>query len=412
MSKFWLLVKQLYTQKVKAKSFIFSIVLYIAVISGFMFWSDIKEAFFEEEPLQVAMINETNAEIEALFKSTNDIEFTFPEEAITEVEKQVIDGDYDAAIFVKDLNQSLAAEIATFEPLTFNDQMSLSAILQNAGKLYEVQQLNLSAEEAEKILQSETAISMKNLNEASTSGKSEDEKAAGIGASFLVGFLIYSFVMTFLSMITTDVASEKGSRVLEVLLASVKPATHFMAKLTGTFLLALTQIGTLLLIQGLLFKFIDGGSKWEMVLDIVNELSFTYIGYAIAFLLLTIILYLILGALLGSLVSKVEESSQAMMPAMMVGIIGFYVLISGMASPDTMLIKVFSYIPFTSGMVMPLRIGATDLSSFEPMLSMGILVATVILMFLLSLSFYKRSVLTYSTGGIIQKIKTVLKVTT
>ena len=412
MSKFWLLVKQLYVQKVKAKSFIFSIVLYIAVISGFMFWSDIKEAFFEEEPLQVAMINETNAEIEALFKSTNDIEFTFPSEAIADVEKQVIDGDYDAAIFVKDLNQSLAAEIATFEPLTFNDQMSLSATLQNAGKLYEVQQLNLSAEEAEKILQSETAISMKNLNEESTSGKSEDEKAAGIGASFLVGFLIYSFVMTFLSMITTDVASEKGSRVLEVLLASVKPATHFMAKLTGTFLLALTQIGALLLIQGLLFKFIDGGSKWNMVLDIVNELSFTYIGYAIAFLLLTIILYLILGALLGSLVSKVEESSQAMMPAMMVGIIGFYVLISGMASPDTMLIKVFSYIPFTSGMVMPLRIGATDLSSFEPMLSMGILVATVILMFLLSLSFYKRSVLTYSTGGIVQKIKTVLKVTT
>ena len=119
----------------------------------------------------------------------------------------------------------------------------------------------MTAEQAEKILQSETIISMKNLNEQSVSGKSEDEKAAGIGASFLVGFLIYSFVMTFLSMITTDVASEKGSRVLEVLLASVKPATHFMAKLTGTFLLALTQIAALLLIQGLLFMFIDGGIK-------------------------------------------------------------------------------------------------------------------------------------------------------
>ena len=71
---------------------------------------------------------------------------------------------------------------------------------------------------------------MKNLNNESVSGKSEDEKAAGIGASFLVGFLIYSFVMTFLSMITTEVASEKGSRVLEVLLASVKPSTHFYGK--------------------------------------------------------------------------------------------------------------------------------------------------------------------------------------
>lgn len=412
MSKFWLLVKQLYTQKVKAKSFIISIVLYVAVISGFMFWSDIKEAFFQKEPLQIALINETDAEIDALFESSSDIEFLFPSDEISDIEKRVIDGDYAAAIFIKDQDNSLAAEIATFEPLNFNDQLSISSTLQYAGKIYEVQQLNLTADQAQKILQSETVITMKSLDEQSGGGKSEDEKAAGIGASFLVGFLIYSFVMTFLSMITTDVASEKGSRVLEVLLASVKPSTHFMAKLTGTFLLALTQIGALLLIQGLLFMFIDGGSKWDSVVELANELSFNYIGYAISFLLLTIILYLILGALLGSLVSKVEESSQAMMPAMMVGIIGFYVLISGMASPDTMLIKVFSYIPFTSGMVMPLRIGATDIASIEPIVSMLVLIGTVILMFLLSLSFYKRSVLTYSSGGIIQKIKTVLKVTT
>lgn len=412
MSKFWLLVKQLYVQKVKAKSFIFSIVLYVVVISGVMFWSNIKEAFFQEDALQIALINETDVEIEALFESTSDIQFTFPTDEIDKVEEQVINGDFAAVIFVEDQDNSLAAEIATFEPLKFNDQQSLSATLQYAGKIYEVQQLNLTAEQADKILQSETTITMKNLDEQSSSGKSEDEKAAGIGASFLVGFLIYSFVMTFLSMITTDVASEKGSRVLEVLLASVKPSTHFMAKLTGTFLLALTQIAALLLIQGLLFALIDGGSKWDVVQEIANELSFVFIGYSVAFLLITIILYLILGALLGSLVSKVEESGQAMMPAMMVGIIGFYVLISGMASPDTMLIKVFSYIPFTSGMVMPLRIGATDIPSVEPIISMAILIGTVIILFLLSLSFYKRSVLTYSSGGIIQKIKTVLKVTT
>ncbi|MGB3102387.1 MAG: ABC transporter permease, partial [Psychrobacillus psychrotolerans] len=243
MSKFWLLVKQLYVQKVKAKSFIFSIILYVAVISGVMFWSDIKEAFFQEDALQIALINETDVEIEALFESTSDLEFSFPTDDLEKVEQQVVDGDFAAVIFVEDQDNSLTAEIATFEPLTFNDQLSLSSTLQYAGKIYEVQQLNLTAEEADKILQSETIITMKNLNEQSVSGKSEDEKAAGIGASFLVGFLIYSFVMTFLSMITTDVASEKGSRVLEVLLASVKPATHFMAKLTGTFLLALTQIG-------------------------------------------------------------------------------------------------------------------------------------------------------------------------
>ncbi|MGE7836865.1 ABC transporter permease [Viridibacillus arvi] len=412
MSKFWILVKQLYKQKIKAKSFIFSILLYLVVISCVMFWSDIKEALFSEEPLKVAVINDTDADFKALFTSSADVEFSFPKDNESKVEKKVKDGDLDAAIFIQDKAGSLVAEIATFNPLKFNDQQSLSSSIQYAGKLYEVQQLNLTAEQADKILQSETMITTKNLNEEAAGGKSEDEKSAGIGASMIVGFIIYGFVMSFLSMITTDVASEKGSRVLEVLLASIKPVTHFLAKLTGTFLLAVTQIVILFAVQSLLFILVDGGEKWDTVIEVINSLSAGYVAYVLAFLILTILLFLIMGALLGSLVSKVEESGQAMMPAMMVGVGGFYVLLSGMYSPDTILVKVCSYIPFTAGMVMPLRIGATDIAASEPMISLGILIVTVVLLFMLSLSFYKRSVLTYSTGGIIQKIKTVLKVTT
>lgn len=412
MSKFWLLVKQLYTQKIKAKSFIFSILLYIVIISCVMFWSNIKDALFAEEPLKIALINDTDADLKALFTSSPDMEFSFPKEDRAAVEKKVKEEELDAAIFIKDEGGSLVAEIATFSPLTLNDQQTVSSSIQYAGKIYEVQQLNLSADQADKILQSETTIAMKNLNADTSGGKSEEEKSAGIGASMIVGFIIYGFVMSFLSMITTDVASEKGSRVLEVLLASIKPVTHFLAKLAGTFLLALTQIVILLGALSLLFIVADGGSKWDTVIEVVEGLSAGYVGYAIAFLLLSIMLFLIMGALLGSLVSKVEESSQAIMPAMMLGMIGFYVLMSGLYSPDTILVKVFSYIPFTSGMIMPLRIGATDIAATEPMISLGILIATVVLLFMLSLSFYKRSVLTYSTGGIIQKIKTVLKVTT
>ncbi|MEG0451366.1 MAG: ABC transporter permease, partial [Lysinibacillus sp.] len=88
------------------------------------------------------------------------------------------------------------------------------------------------------------------------------------------------------------------------------------------------------------------------------------------------------------------------------------VMISGMGNPDALFIKVFSYIPFTSGMVMPMRIGATDISSIEPVISFVLLIGTTLLLYLISLTFYKRSVLTYSSGGLIQKIKTVFKVTT
>ena len=101
-----------------------------------------------------------------------------------------------------------------------------------------------------------------------------------------------------------------------------------------------------------------------------------------------------------------------MMPAIMITLIGFYVMISGLSNPDTMLIKIFSYIPFTSGMVMPMRIGATDMASIEPIVSLVVLVVSIVLLYFFTLSFYKRSVLTYSSGGIMQKLKSVFKFTT
>ena len=412
VNKLWILVNQLYKQKVRAKSFILMTLLYVAVMAVVMFWSDIKAIFVNEEALEVALLNETPVELESIFVTNEDIAFSFPTESAESLYEQLEEEKFDAVVVITEENETLKADIATYTPLKLNDQSTISSFVQYAGKIYGIQQLNLTASEADKLLNSEAIVTMTNLNDSLADGKSEDEKKSGIWASYFVGIVIYFFIMAFLTMITTDVASEKGSRALEMLLVSVKPGTHFQSKIIGITLLALTQF---VIIFGFLFallRFTDGGEKWGMVESVLNELSYTYVFYVIAFLFLTIILFLIIGALFGSLVSKVEEASQVMTPAIMTALVGFYVMISGMANPDTMLIKVFSYIPLTSGMVMPMRIGATDINSIEPIVSLAILIISVIAAYMISLSFYKRSVLTYSSGGVIQKIKTVLKVTT
>ncbi|MEG0260123.1 MAG: ABC transporter permease [Lysinibacillus sp.] len=413
MSKFNLLVKQLYTTKIKSKSFILMTLLYIAIMSVAVFWSDIKEVFTsDDEAKQIAIVNETNADLSSIFISNNDMKFVVDEKDDAKLEKQVKNGDLEAVIKVSDQKGKLHAEISTFVPLKLNDQSTISSLLQYAGQHYAVQQLSLSPEQAAQIMGAETIIVNKNLNEETAGGKSEEEKQAGLWVSYAVGILIYFFITAFLSMITTEIASEKGSRAMEMLLVSVKPATHFKAKIAGVLLLAITQIAILAGVFLAYAKFAKDGMIWDMAAEIVNELSISYVLYAGAFLLLTIVLFLIVGALFGSLVSKVEEANQVLMPAMIVTLIGFYVMISGIGNPDTLIIKVFSYIPFTSGMVMPMRIGATDIGAMQPMISLGILIAMIIVSYVFSLSFYKRSVLTYSSGGVIQKIKTVLKVTT
>ncbi|WP_447402819.1 ABC transporter permease [Lysinibacillus sp. fkY74-1] len=413
LSKFNLLMKQLYKSKIKSKSFILMTCLYVLVMSVAVFWSEIKELFTgDDEAQQIAIINDTSADLSGIFVSNGDMAFIQDEKDIPALEKKVKDGKLDAIVTIKDQGGQLQAEIATFTPLKLNDQSTLSSLLQYAGQHYAVQQLSLSPEQAAQIMAAQTTISTKNLNEESTGGKSEEEKQSGLVVSYAVGILIYFFISTFLSMITTEIASEKGSRAMEMLLVSVKPTTHFKAKIAGVLLLALTQMGILAAVFFIYAKLVKGGIVWDMAANIVKELSVGYVIYAIVFLLLTVILYLIIGALFGSLVSKVEEAGQVLMPAMIITIIGFYVMLTGMGNPDTIIIKIFSYIPLTSGMIMPMRIGATDIGGIVPLLSLGILIATIIVVYLFSLSFYKRSVLTYSSGGVIQKIKTVLKVTT
>jgi len=413
LSKFNLLMKQLYKSKIKSKSFILMTCLYVLVMSVAVFWSEIKELFTgDDEAQQIAIVNETSADLSGIFVSNGDMAFIQDEKDKSALEKKVKDGKLEAIVTINDQDGQLQAEIATFTPLKLNDQSTLSSLLQYAGQHYAIQQLSLSPEQAAHIMAAQTTISTKNLNEESTGGKSEEEKQSGLVVSYAVGILIYFFISTFLSMITTEIASEKGSRAMEMLLVSVKPTTHFKAKIAGVLLLALTQMCILGAVFLIYAKFIKGGIVWDMAADIVKELSVGYVIYAIVFLLLTVILYLIIGALFGSLVSKVEEAGQVLMPAMIITIIGFYVMLTGMGNPDTIIIKIFSYIPLTSGMIMPMRIGATDIGGIVPLLSLGILIATIVVVYLFSLSFYKRSVLTYSSGGVIQKIKTVLKVTT
>lgn len=412
MNKLGLLIKQLYLQKIKSKSFILLTLLYLAIIAVAVNWSSIKGIFTDDNKyVTIALVDDTKLDLAKQFPSDKEVKFKVVKESKKEVDALVKKEKYDAAVYLTSKDQQLAVELATAKSLDLQVQSKIDALAENAGKVYSVQQLNLSAEQAAKILQTNTVVKQVDLQEK-TSNKTAEEKSAGILIAYIMGFLIYLFVTSYLSMITTDIASEKGSRVLEVLMASVKPSTHLFSKLIGVFLTGLTQIAILAVGAYILIQFTAKKSVTDGLQKMLGQLPATYFIYVILFFLLSIILFLLIGALAGSLVSKVEEASQVMMPGVFIMLIGFYVMISGISNPDSLLIKVFSYIPFTSGMLMTLRLGATDISNVAVWISLAILIATVALLFTISVTFYKRSVLTYSSGGIMQKIKTVLKVTT
>lgn len=411
MKPFNVLLKKNFQQKLKSKTFIITTSLYVLAVLVFAFWGDIKSLFAggEEEAQQVIVYNATNAEMASYFLNSDSMTFDISESKDS-VTSSVEDDASKIGLVLKDANGQLATEIISQQPLPLTEQENLNSFINLLAQYYAFESMSLTQEQQAQLLSVQPIV--ENVVLSSNESKSADEKYAGILGSYAVGILIYFFVISYLSIITTDVASEKGSRALEMLLVSVKPEVHFRAKVLSIFLVALSQFVILLGIGITVLALKDDGKYWTMLTDFMGELSPMFIVFVCSFLLFTILMYLIIGALFGSLVSKVEESSQVMTPAMIIIIVAFYVMISAMSNPDTLLIKIFSYIPFTSGMVMPMRIGGTDMSIVEPIISLVVLILTVVGLYMMSTSFYKRSVLTYSTGGIIQKIKTVLKVTT
>lgn len=409
MDRTLLLIKQNYLQKVKAKSFILMTLLYMAVILVAVNWTSIKDVFSGNDQVKVALVDETK-QLGATFPEKGDVEFEATTEDRKTLEKKVKDGDYDGALILTGKDSKLNAQFITYDSPSLATQQAVETHVDTASKLYGIQQLNLSAAEAETLLSAQTVIDEVSLKK-DDSGKSSASKMIGIGVSYVMGFLIYLFVITYASMITTDIASEKGSRVLEVLMASIRPNQHLMGKIVSVFLLGFTQI-VILVVTALVGLKLAKADLWSTAADMLKDLSGAYIWIVIGFFLLTMLLYLTLGALMGSLVSKVEEAGQATMPLMMLMMAGFFSLVYGMTNPDTILVKILSFVPFTSGMLMPLRYSSTDLSLSMAIISLAILFITLVVVFMATVALYRRSVLTYSTGSIWTKFKNVWKFTT
>ena len=213
---------------------------------------------------------------------------------------------------------------------------------------------------------------------------------------FLLGMLLYMFVFVYGSMILRSVLEEKTSRIVEIIISSVKPTQLMMGKIIGTSLVAFTQIFiwiALTLIISTLVSSIFGVSTSEInSLDVsdaqVNSgiqiffsalFNLPLLNILIAFVFFFIsglFLYGSLFAAVGAAVDSETDANQFMLPLSMPLIIGLYVGIFTVAEdPSGTIPTIFSHIPFTSPIVMMMRI-PYGVPIYEQIISLAILIAT------------------------------------
>lgn len=275
--------------------------------------------------------------------------------------------------------------------------------------------LGLSGEESSYLLDSRVPLHNQTVNlEAGTTESSQDiQSMVRTGVAYVVSFIVFMFVMNYISIISQEIAVEKGSRIMEIVLSSISSNTHFMGKMLGIFLVLLTQVTFYAILLGIAFitlmrtplpPEIQSFLGDDSILSLLGSSS-SVLAWSGLLAFLGIITYSVLGAFLGSLVSNVQDVNKMVTPIILLSLVGFYIGMFGLGFSNNILVRVGSQIPFFTPFVMPFRIAAETVSTTELVLSVIISLLFSILCLWLSANFYRSNVLTYSDKGLFGTLK-------
>ncbi|MNW50145.1 ABC-2 family transporter protein [compost metagenome] len=141
----------------------------------------------------------------------------------------------------------------------------------------------------------------------------------------------------------------------------------------------------------------------------LSQINLEVLILGLVFYVLGYFLYATLFAAVGSLVSRTEELGQAVMPITMISLVAFYIGIFSMGAPNSLLLKVCSYIPFISPVSTIIRIGLGDTPTWEIVLSLLILVLAIFVFGWLSAKIYRTGVLLYGKRPTFKELRKAMK---
>ena len=241
------------------------------------------------------------------------------------------------------------------------------------GTLNELQnQLNRStaslSQEQEKRL-AQTVQFTEKIDEAK-----ENKKIVQTIAAAGLGFFLYMILITYASVTAQEVASEKGTKIMEVVFSSIRASHYFYARMLALLLVILTHIG-IYVVGGLAAILLFKDLPILAQSGILNHIGEAFSLNTLLFVLVSLFMYVVLAAFLGSMVSRPEDSGKALSPLMILIMGGFFGVTALGAAGDNLILKIGSYIPFISTFFMPFRTINGYANGLEAWISLAITIA-------------------------------------
>ena len=441
--KLGIIIQREYLNKVKKKSFLlttFGVPILFAAMYALMIFIMLRT---EGDSKRIAVIDNSGIVMEKL-ENTKQLSFTqIPETDPEAVKNRLGEFDADILLYISPLDSATKSVTAT----TYADKpmgMETAEVIENrindAVEAYRIDSYGIDGlDQILSDIHSNIHLTSYTVDEEGKETISQSEVFMII--SMVLAMALYMFIALFSGMVMSSVIEEKSSRVVEVLVSSVKATELMFGKIIGVALVALTQFLLWIVLTGLIVGVIGGivgldkitGGMDESQTQMVQEMAGTGMGGAtldlqaltdttavaegptgmqavvgtlsslnyteiivsfLLFFLFGYLLYASLFAAIGSAVENEADTQQLQIPVTIPLLVGFFVAFYAFRAPESQLVWWFSMIPFTSPIVMLARL-PFGVPTWELVLSIGLLVLTFVACAWASAKIYKVGILMY-----------------
>ena len=401
MKQMFVVMKETYIRQVKSWSFLFMVFgpflfLGLSIGIGYLTGSS------TDAKNQVALVTEVPAVKESL-KGTDGLTLDYKDEAAAK--KAIKDEKAAAYLTVDEKDGQLEATYVGDQAMKTDLKTLVAAKLSQVQQGINMARANLSKEQL-------TALSQQVSLKEKIDEKKEGLKMVQTMVAGGLGMLLYMILIFYSSITAQEVASEKGTKIMEVVFSSIRATHYFYARMIGLFGVIFTHIGIYAVGLGGVWIFRDSIPLVKDVLSPDSPIT-QHIGQSISlntffFIILGIFMYVVLSAFLGSTVARPEDTGKAISPLMMLVMVGFFGVTALGSAGDVPLLKIGSYIPFISTFFMPFRTINGYASGLESWGSFGIALAFTLLGTMIIGKIYSSLILQTDDLGLVKTVKKAL----
>ena len=421
MNKIGLIIRREYFTRVKKRSFIIMTFLGPLLIAAIYIIPILLALHGDNEKRTIAVVDQSHWFERQFVNTENQTFIRLDDIDIDSTKRLVQQGFFDIALFIPEtqLNIPSSAVVYSMKQVPMTVESHIKEVMKNE---IQVQKLLAAGVDPDILESIKTNINLSVIRMDEEGGEKETFTEVQFILGMVLSVLIYMFIMLFGGQVMQGVTEEKSSRIVEVIVSSVKPFQLMMGKIIGVSLVALTQFVMWIILTGVIYvgfstavgishpEAISQGTVMaqeinstsimdneavQNVLNIVHSIDFgTIIVSFIVFFLLGYLLYATMFAAIGSLVDNNTDSQQFTLPVTVPLIIAILSAIYIVNDPDSSLAVWMSMIPFTSPVVMMVRI-PFGIPIWQVIVSAVILAGTFVGMTWVAAKIYRTGILMY-----------------